>query len=385
MVQQNWGLLQKSQTDPSTIDEATASAIADHNNDPDSHLDVGQSLQSHKASAIIDHLAESVVNDKLHFITRAYNAIVSDVAGDFSDIQTAIDYVSAEGGGDILISIGTFVLSADLVLRSNVTLIGFGKSLSLINCNGHQIITSASLDESDPRWEDGTDNVGMRYLGIYGGADQMFYAQCSGYFDECRFYNGAGTLVADLGGSNEYNNCQFDQTLTWYNAHVSSDFYGIDAIEGVSPKISNCFFQWNPIQMRLSDSAIVTANYTYHCRRGILMTGPTAVVNGNSLNDCTEYGIYLNANECVISGNFIQGNEYVNTYATHDGILIHYSTNEGADSIITGNRIYKFVYGIHMEASTTKNCAVANNCRGSQTAGVLDSGTSNLLANNITS
>jgi hypothetical protein len=41
--------------------------IRDHNNDPNAHLEEGQSLQSHKASEIIDHVARSVVRDKLKF------------------------------------------------------------------------------------------------------------------------------------------------------------------------------------------------------------------------------------------------------------------------------------------------------------------------------
>lgn len=63
----NWGMLAKSQTDPETIEEAIARIVAEHNADEESHLDTGQSLQSHKAAEIIDHLARSVVRDKLVF------------------------------------------------------------------------------------------------------------------------------------------------------------------------------------------------------------------------------------------------------------------------------------------------------------------------------
>ena len=59
-----WGPLAKAQTDPTTIDEAIAAAIANHEEDADAHLGSGQSLQSHKASEIIDHLAGSIVADK---------------------------------------------------------------------------------------------------------------------------------------------------------------------------------------------------------------------------------------------------------------------------------------------------------------------------------
>ena len=64
---QTWGMLPKSQTDNETIEEAIARLIAAHNDDETAHLDTGQSLQSHKASEIIDHLAQSVYRDKMAF------------------------------------------------------------------------------------------------------------------------------------------------------------------------------------------------------------------------------------------------------------------------------------------------------------------------------
>lgn len=61
----NWGLLAKSLVDDETIEEAIVRLILAHNNDETAHLGAGQSLQSHKASAIIDHVVASVVADKI--------------------------------------------------------------------------------------------------------------------------------------------------------------------------------------------------------------------------------------------------------------------------------------------------------------------------------
>ena len=60
-----WGMLAKSLEDDETIEEAIDRLIAAHNEDEESHLDDGQSLQSHKASEIIDHVIASIVADKL--------------------------------------------------------------------------------------------------------------------------------------------------------------------------------------------------------------------------------------------------------------------------------------------------------------------------------
>lgn len=62
-----WGMLSKSQDNPETIEQCIARLIAEHNNNEAAHLAEGQSLSSHKASEIIDHLARSVWRDKLAF------------------------------------------------------------------------------------------------------------------------------------------------------------------------------------------------------------------------------------------------------------------------------------------------------------------------------
>lgn len=85
----NWGLLAKSQIDPEKIEDAIARLISEHNDDPEAHLAEGQSLQSHKASEIIDHLVESIVEDKLanwcvtplKFGTLIYSTIFESLDG----------------------------------------------------------------------------------------------------------------------------------------------------------------------------------------------------------------------------------------------------------------------------------------------------------------
>ena len=380
-----WGLLKKSQTDDTLIDDEIDSKISDHNDDESAHLGETGSLQSHKAAEIIDHVAESVVNDKIKYDSRAYNAVVAASGGDYTNIQDAIDYVYGQGGGIVLISAGTYALTADLVLRSNVDLEGYGQNRSLINCNGHAIVTSATLDEADPRWEDGTDNVSMKYIGVYGGKHQMLKAQCSGVFSFCKFYNGLGTIIVDLGGGNVFENNLIIQTLAWFNTNHAQDYWGIDGREGVSSKHINNTIQYCPKSLGVGEDAIVEGNKIYTCETGIWIEYPGAVVDGNNLSNCLDYGIYVNANEEVISANFIMGDERAGHYSAHDGIYVYYTTNQGYDTIITGNKIYQFVNGIHFATSTTKNLAVGNNCRLNSTNGVLDSGTANTVANNITS
>ena len=62
-----WGQLPKAQDDATTIDDAISAAIVAHEGDPTAHLGAGESLEVHRANEIIDHLAGSVLRDKLDF------------------------------------------------------------------------------------------------------------------------------------------------------------------------------------------------------------------------------------------------------------------------------------------------------------------------------
>lgn len=60
-----WGNLEKSQIDSEKIEEAIARLIQAHEDDANAHLEVGESLYSHKASEIIDHIVASIIADKV--------------------------------------------------------------------------------------------------------------------------------------------------------------------------------------------------------------------------------------------------------------------------------------------------------------------------------
>ncbi len=76
-----WGDLAKSQADNETIEEAIARLIQAHDDDSNAHLDAGQSLLSHKASAIIDHVARSVYRDKLAFDRFQFETYFESIDG----------------------------------------------------------------------------------------------------------------------------------------------------------------------------------------------------------------------------------------------------------------------------------------------------------------
>jgi hypothetical protein len=110
-----WGNLPKSQTDDETIEEAIARIVDEHNDDEESHLGTGQSLQSHKASEIIDHLASSIVTDKI-----LERNITIDLLADFGEIwrlSLPLESLDAwskgtSGSASIFCNVGQLVLAA---------------------------------------------------------------------------------------------------------------------------------------------------------------------------------------------------------------------------------------------------------------------------------
>lgn len=131
-----WGDMNRATNDPTGIDEAISTAITAHDDDPEAHLGADQSLQSHRASEIIDHLAESVVNDKLAKATRRYMAIVDpDSESDFDTIAEAVDYCASNGYGDIYIVAGTHYIDAELSIDARISVYGAGQEETIISSN----------------------------------------------------------------------------------------------------------------------------------------------------------------------------------------------------------------------------------------------------------
>ena len=135
MAEPVWGQLAKAQDDDETVEEAITRLVGGHEADAGAHTAAGEALETHKTQVIIDHPADSLVEDKfgdeeisnpkLKKRIRGFIAVV-DAAGnyDYTTIQTAINYVNGLGGGKILILNGTYIQTGGIVMYSNITLVG---------------------------------------------------------------------------------------------------------------------------------------------------------------------------------------------------------------------------------------------------------------------
>ena len=212
-----WGNLGRALNDPTLVDEAIIEAVDAHSNDPDAHLAAGQSLTTHRAAAIIDHLAESVLNDKITPSARAYVAVVgSGLAGDYDSLESAISYAVSKGGGNILLMPGTYYLSTNVSLPPCVNLIGYDAESTFIRTNANNNRCFMCVDDEE------TYQVSQLFK------DLTFYCDGSGVFsqsaatsqhnnkmifDSCSFKNG-GAYIEVIDRSVYLNNCYIQMGST---------------------------------------------------------------------------------------------------------------------------------------------------------------------------
>lgn len=114
MAEPNWGLLEKSQVDNETIEEAIDRLITAHNDDADAHIGTGKSLDAHKTQEVVDHPAGSIVEDKIP------NGEMPQKKLSNTEIAAYITFESMDGwtesGGSVLNSIlGTSLQTSGVI------------------------------------------------------------------------------------------------------------------------------------------------------------------------------------------------------------------------------------------------------------------------------
>lgn len=103
-----WGQLQKSTEDTETIEQAIARMISEHNDDPESHMLEGQSIDVHRKDTVVDHPAGSIYPDKisysdLQFHTRFENLGMFTMVGTVSNASwPGLSFDCYDGGADLV-------------------------------------------------------------------------------------------------------------------------------------------------------------------------------------------------------------------------------------------------------------------------------------------
>lgn len=367
-----YGGLSRAINDPTTIDQAISIAVQAHDDEPTAHLEAGQSLTTHRAAQIIDHLAESVVNDKLASIARSYVAIVgSGLAGDYSTIESAVTYAKTVGGGTILLTPGHYYLSGivNLPLSINIE----GTDLDAVFVHGDKttlkylhIIPDTITNQTQQRFKNitfqndgggifwlpsaeylGTSSILFDFCKFKGGGP--YYTLCTGnlYVTDCTFELNANIAVQGTGNvwytrvtctkyltsstcifhsSDSINSdicavfvdsCQFK-----CNGAINANYLNDDGIENIDI-LRSTFYDWNTATFT-SGARIFMSNIVY-LKPATAFTIPWGVsgilIIGNKFYNGAVPNITVAGDNCVITGNVSNGA----------------ITNTGAGNIIANN------------------------------------------------
>jgi parallel beta-helix repeat protein/putative cofactor-binding repeat protein len=398
-----WYLLGRTVEDTESISEEIDAKLLTHNLDPSAHGQENEVVYEHRVAPLLDHLQYTIYNIKLNPASRVYKAIVAGGGeGDFTTLQSAIDWANLHGGGIVYIKAGTYVQNSDITLYSNIEIIGEDNDTVILDFNegahgfraigtsgAHkknirlrniQIKDSHYVDEGALRMDyiDDSEIENVYFLNNYdaggdNGPDIYLNNSTRVYIRRCHFKNGHRGVYIKTFSHCLIAECHFEDCkgtavqptsgndlVIRENLFESVDSYGIycdSAPVGLSV-ISNTFITQN-YEAIFIDSAIKYRIIGNHIKgfsssyNGIyLAAGSRAVVVGNVVENFGIDGIRLsNQDYCTITGNICTGN--------------------------TG-------YGIKLlNATCDKNIVVGNNLIGNDGGGLSDGGTATDAGHNI--
>lgn len=339
-----------------------------------------------------DHLYPSHINQLRN--SSSISAIVDQSGlGQFTDIQEAIDYVYAAGGGDVLIKNGTYTLTDGLLIEDGVSISGetgdgvilsvadnstftaHGGQVAVIYKSGDGDITNLSIDANKANnavqlisgiflsscTGNIVDNVNItnaKYMGIYvSGGSYVKVTNCYVKDVDSRgiqFYQSTfGTANFNRVGATGSHGIAFDTNSTYGlamgNFVTASGEFGISA----SYDSNYCIFEANDTNNTVLEGLQITS-----CQGG-------KIINNHVQGTVSDYGISINteAGKSTVEHIQITGNTVFQSFKSGIGIHGAYWCS------ITNNHLYNCVFGgalsnvkntIHL-TETSIYCNVSNN------------------------
>ena len=291
-----------------------------------------------------------------------------DGTSDETEINSAIDYLAALGGGTVLLTRGTFYIDGSIDMKSNVTLAGQGIGTIIEkNCNDHGIdisggsgteLTSVRLANFKIQANAADTNV-TKYL-IYNEYSDGFIFD-SIYMYNC--YDNDIRITASEDGT--IKNCTIDivRAPNQYGAWIESN----DTV------IRSCIFKncngggGGGIYV-IGSRCTIDQNRAYNNYDGILLQAADCMVASNLCRDNSNDGINLGAS----FRNSVRGNQCYNN--TVDGICIQDNSD---DNVLGTNVCYnnggRGIYILH--ATCDRNVLTGNRATGNTVANFTDNGT----------
>jgi parallel beta-helix repeat protein len=400
-----WYALPKKVDDPTTIEEMVDAKILEHNLDPSAHSQSDEALYFHRISQVLDHVNYSIYNIKLHPETRPIKAFVdAGGAAEFSDLQSAIDYVHALGGGKIFVKEGVYYPKNDIILYSNLDIEGEDNDTVIIDFENSNYQMKAIGTSIRYLRNIHLKNIQIRRCNKANeGAVKFKYCDDIS-IENCKFYRqgyGTSDSVYDIFVDNctqvninsNYSNqsrvfCYLSNSI---KVSVTNNFVTGNPNEGITGfnvqdlLIQGNFFQnvgASAITIDGSHYARITDNQIEDSETIGIAVGDSTNTYGAILSDNiikpaggSDYGILISVNskDCIINSNYIEGD-------------VGYAIGLGdADRcIISNNRITGADTGIYISSQADRTICLGNNLYDC-TVKITNNGTNTELGHNITS
>ena len=402
-----WGQLAKAVGDNTLIDSEIAALILAHNLDPSAHGQSNEAVYLHRIAAELDHIDQSITNAKIKALARAYTAIV-DIAGngDYTDLQLAINYVHSIGGGSVFVRPGTYLMDYDLTLYSNITIVGAGRELSILDFENKEhmvmMVGTSGTHMQNVVFESMTfQNLGR---GDWFAFDMEYCDDCK--FMDVKFYKITSSEVNDVITLYMENS----QRCIAENCYFDTCDQAIYVNGGSFHKFEFNYFTKIPfllLNVGRTPSVIFRHNVAYDIGTEGNDTiiyfgsgGDNLVIDSNLFELCRTQCIWSEVGSRIS----ITNNVFTKTGTTYECIFLSDCTR----SILANNRIVGFtnsgiyfsggcdyctivgnvitgcgLYGVNIDHSSNhKNTVVGNALVGNSSGAVHDIGTSDVVASN---
>jgi len=282
----------------------------------------------------------SPYNPKSPYVAKGHYAVATrivaaDGSGDFEDIQEAINDLPSSGGV-VYIKEGTYEVSSVIsISKSNVSLIGAGKS-TVISSSASPVISASSVD-----------NVLI---------SQLFFSSPPGW-------------AIYLGSSSESA-----ISYCWIS-NCGDNSIQVTGCQEIF--ISNCFISGGPgigIESN-SSSSLLISNLISDKESGVYLTGDNNIVSSNRILSCGNgAGVEVETSHSIITSNFISD-------SGDHGIILYSSSRR---NIISNNQVLSsFGYGVQIQGDY--NLLLGNVLYNNSAGAYQNLGTGNEIAHNITS
>ena len=366
-----WNNLPKAADDNTTIDEEIDAKLATHNADPEAHTETDASLEAHRTNPVVDHPAESVVNDKLQVLARRYAAIVDpDDEEAFDTISSAMDYVRDLGGGVILIARGTHIISDVIEIWETISLYGFGIDETIIEFDdatpGQLVYDYSPTGGANQDIKPNCEGLTFDFSQIANAIDYS-YVTFTGIYNQCKFTDGDESFYSGYGGTT-----MRDCVIDCYHARRTIFLEDIGYFQA-------CRFDANA---NGSEAGTFTEGTVFDdCKfRAAGYTGHDWIDNvaGASFSGCLLQSLSASSitggNSTGFWGQFRWINNRIEMVSSNALTL-------SCDKLIfMGNRVTGSTSNLSLPSGSDYNIVVGNILNGS----VTNSGTGNQVANNVT-